>query len=83
MRQLDKGSTADDEAALLHIVCAHGAKFFVMTMNGDQPPDPDLLGAAGNQWAKRAEYLLLTNFGKITVQRLMVFSPVSIFLDCR
>lgn len=26
MRQLDKGLTTDDESALLHIVCAHGAK---------------------------------------------------------
>jgi hypothetical protein len=28
--------------------------------------------AAGNQWAKKAEYLMLTNFGKVSVQRLMV-----------
>lgn len=26
MRQLDKGFTTDDESALLHVVCAHGAK---------------------------------------------------------
>jgi hypothetical protein len=26
MRQLDKGFTTDEESALLHIVCAHGAK---------------------------------------------------------
>lgn len=26
MRQLDKGFTSDDESALLHIICAHGAK---------------------------------------------------------
>lgn len=27
MRQLDKGFTLDDESALLHIICAHGAKY--------------------------------------------------------
>lgn len=27
MRQLDKGFNSDDESALLHIVCAHGAKY--------------------------------------------------------
>lgn len=26
MRQLDKGLSSDDESALLHIICAHGAK---------------------------------------------------------
>lgn len=70
MRQLDKGNPADDEAALLHVVCAHGAKFYVLTQNEKQP-DEALLSAAGNLWASRAEQLLLGNFGKITVQRLM------------
>lgn len=27
MRQLDNGFSSDDEAALLHIICAHGAKY--------------------------------------------------------
>ena len=26
MRQLDKGVASDDESALLHMICAHGAK---------------------------------------------------------
>jgi hypothetical protein len=27
MRQLDNGFNSDDESALLHIICAHGAKY--------------------------------------------------------
>ncbi|OAA64151.1 Fungal transcriptional regulatory protein [Akanthomyces lecanii RCEF 1005] len=71
MRQLDKGLTTDDESALLHIVCAHGAKFHALSVVGDHASDTSLISAAGNQWAKRAEYQLLANFGKISVQRLM------------
>lgn len=49
------------------------SRFYVLTQN-EKAPDAVLLSAAGNQWAKRAEYLLLANFGKITVQRLMVIN---------
>lgn len=38
----------------------------------DQPPGVSLLRLAGNQWAKKAESLLLNNYGKVSVQRLMV-----------
>ncbi|PHH88472.1 hypothetical protein CDD83_7498 [Cordyceps sp. RAO-2017] len=73
MRQLDKGLVSDDESALLHIICAHGARFLVLSscLQGDLTPPPAVLRTAGNQWAKRAEYLLLANFGRISVQRLM------------
>ncbi|ATY65349.1 Fungal transcriptional regulatory [Cordyceps militaris] len=71
MRQLDKGLTTDDESALLHIVCAHGAKFYALSLVGSRSSNTGLITAAGSQWAKRAEYLLLANFGKISVQRLM------------
>ncbi|KAJ6441592.1 fungal transcriptional regulatory protein [Purpureocillium lavendulum] len=74
MRQLDRGFASDDESALLHIICAHGAKFLLLGSGaGDltPPPPPAGLRGAGNQWARRAEYLLLANFGKISVQRLM------------
>ena len=75
MRQLDRGFASDDESALLHIICAHGAKFLLLGSGaGDltPPPPPVGLRGAGNQWARRAEFLLLANFGKISVQRLMV-----------
>lgn len=39
---------------------------------GDVSAPPTFLKNAGNQWAKRAEFLMLANFGKISVQRLMV-----------
>ncbi|GJN78162.1 hypothetical protein PLIIFM63780_001655 [Purpureocillium lilacinum] len=74
MRQLDRGFASDDESALLHIICAHGAKFLLLGSGaGDltPPPPPVGLRGAGNQWARRAEFLLLANFGKISVQRLM------------
>ncbi|GAB0146342.1 hypothetical protein EsHS_00006749 [Epichloe bromicola] len=72
MRQLDKGFSSDDESALLHITCAHGAKFLALTAGqGDFTAPPSWLKNAGNQWAKRAESLMLANFGKISVQRLM------------
>ncbi|PHH60613.1 hypothetical protein CDD81_1403 [Ophiocordyceps australis] len=72
MSQLDKGLTSDDESALLHVICAHGAKFLVLgSAQGDETPPPAALHAAGNQWAKRAEFLMLANFGRISVQRLM------------
>lgn len=77
MRQLDRGFASDDESALLHIICAHGAKFLLLGSGaGDltPPPPPVGLRGAGNQWARRAEFLLLANFGKISVQRLMVSS---------
>ncbi|KAJ4260658.1 hypothetical protein NW762_007402 [Fusarium torreyae] len=37
----------------------------------DQDAKATLIRAAGNNWAKKAEMLILTNFGKISVQRLM------------
>ncbi|KAK0760919.1 hypothetical protein N5P37_005860 [Trichoderma harzianum] len=72
MRQLDKGFTSDDESALLHIICAHGAKFYVLNQNEHHTSASSFIRLAGNEWAKRAEFLILTNFGKISVQRLMV-----------
>ncbi|KZZ93868.1 Transcription factor [Moelleriella libera RCEF 2490] len=72
MRALDKGFTSDDESALLHIICAHGAKFLVLSAaHGDSSAPAPFVKSAGNQWAKRAEYLMLANFGRISVQRLM------------
>ncbi|CCT69290.1 related to nitrate assimilation regulatory protein nirA [Fusarium fujikuroi] len=71
-RLLDKGFESDDEKALLHIICAQGAKFYALSINlEDQDAKASLIRAAGNNWAKKAEMLVLTNFGKISVQRLM------------
>lgn len=54
-------------------------RFHALSVVGDHASDTNLISAAGNQWAKRAEYLLLANFGKISVQRLMV-SGVLVYL---
>ncbi|KAF7548014.1 hypothetical protein G7046_g8824 [Stylonectria norvegica] len=71
-RQLDKGLEFDDEKALLHIICAHGAKFYALSLEAeDQDAKAGLIRAAGNKWAQKAEYLVLSNFGKISIQRLM------------
>ncbi|RGP75822.1 nitrate assimilation regulatory nira [Fusarium longipes] len=71
-RQLDKGFESDDEKALLHIICAQGAKFYALSVNvEDHDAKAGLIRAAGNKWAQQAELLVLTNFGKISVQRLM------------
>ncbi|KAG5665697.1 hypothetical protein KAF25_009822 [Fusarium avenaceum] len=71
-RQLDKGFESEDERALLHIICAQGAKFYALSINvEDQDAKASLIRAAGNGWAQKAELLVLTNFGKISVQRLM------------
>ncbi|PNY28454.1 transcriptional regulatory protein, partial [Tolypocladium capitatum] len=59
MRQLDRGFTSDDEFLLLS------------SPHVDLTPPPPALRTAGNQWAKRAEHLMLANFGKISIQRLM------------
>lgn len=71
-RQLEKGFEFDDEKALLHIICAQGAKFYALGLDAeDQTAKASLIRAAGNAWAKRAEMLVLTTFGKISIQRLM------------
>ncbi|KPM34860.1 hypothetical protein AK830_g11721 [Neonectria ditissima] len=71
-RQLEKGFEFDDEKALLHIICAQGAKFYALSLNAeDQAAKSSLIRSAGNSWAKKAELLVLTNFGKISIQRLM------------
>ncbi|KAH7308164.1 fungal-specific transcription factor domain-containing protein [Stachybotrys elegans] len=72
MRQMDKGFTTDDENMLLHVICAHGAKFYALSLNQfDQTPSTAFLRAVGNQWAQKAENLLLNGFGQISLQRLM------------
>lgn len=72
MQKLDGGFNSDDDSALLHIICAHGAKFYALSLDQlDQAPSWAYLRAAGNQWAKRAEALLMEDYGKISIHRLM------------
>ncbi|KAM0338420.1 hypothetical protein ACHAPQ_002331 [Fusarium lateritium] len=47
-------------------------RFYALSINvEDQDAKAGLIRAAGNGWAQKAELLVLTNFGKISVQRLM------------
>ena len=47
-------------------------RFHVLNLQqNDQALGVDLLRAAGNQWAKKAEYIMFTSFGKISIHRLM------------
>ncbi|RCI10967.1 hypothetical protein L249_5296 [Ophiocordyceps polyrhachis-furcata BCC 54312] len=81
MHQLDKGGVGSEDescssSALLHIMCAHGARFLLVghCLDGDvaTPPPPTLVSSAGSQWARRAESLVLADLGTISIQRLMV-----------
>jgi hypothetical protein len=48
-------------------------RFHALTLAQNDPSaHGSLQRVAGNQWAKKAESILLGNYGKISVQRLMV-----------
>ncbi len=67
------GLAGPDEAALLQIICAHGAKFCALAYSEAEQAQPaKLVQAAGHEWAKAAEVALMTNYGRITVANLMV-----------
>lgn len=52
------------------------SRFHVLSLKQTDPSiDLAFHRAAGNQWAKKAEYLMLANFGKVSVHRLMVRLP--------
>ena len=49
------------------------ARFHCLSLGqADQLPNPAFVRAAGNQWAKKAEALVLQDYGKPTAQKLMV-----------
>ena len=70
MRRLDSGDTNRDDDALLHIVCAFGA-LFLAAENETRIQTPARTIAAGSQWAKRAQQLILSQLGNIAVESLM------------
>ena len=70
MRRLDAGDADNGDDALLHIVCAMGALFFAVE-SGQHAQSPARIIAAGSQWAKRAQHLILSQLGIITVENLM------------
>ena len=70
MRRLDSGDTNRDDDPLLHIVCALGALFLAVE-NEPRVRTPAHTIAAGSQWAKKAQHLILTQLGNIAVENLM------------
>lgn len=73
MRKLEQGIFSDDEHALLHIICALGAKFYALEFHqrvGSLPQE--VIRSAGRQWAKTAEGMIFADYGRISVHKLMV-----------
>ncbi|KAL1866975.1 hypothetical protein VTK73DRAFT_4444 [Phialemonium thermophilum] len=73
MQQLDRGfNYDDDDNALLYMICAHGAKFYALDYSTNVQRVPSkAIHLAGNEWAKVAERMIFTNYGKISVPNLM------------
>ncbi|OQU94697.1 Fungal specific transcription factor domain-containing protein [Cladophialophora immunda] len=75
MEKLDDDSTESQQGnALLLVVCALGAKFYALS---HRPTTAELDShkhnlEAGNEWAKRALYLLFSNLNAVSVDNLMV-----------
>ena len=71
MQRLDaENAERRDGNALLHIVCALGALFLAAESNVTSISSSNTL-TAGNQWAKRAQQLILAQLGNIAVENLM------------
>ena len=70
MQRLDTEDTSNrEDDALLLVVCAMGALFFAAEHHPTETPASIL--AAGSQWAKRAQELILAQLGDICVENLM------------
>ncbi|KAF2440104.1 hypothetical protein P171DRAFT_457819 [Karstenula rhodostoma CBS 690.94] len=74
MRMLDESLVIDSaNRALLHIMCAHAAKFHVLEYSESTSPLPrEVIQAAGSQWAKIAEEMYFSDYSTISVVKLKV-----------
>ncbi|KIW39257.1 hypothetical protein, variant [Exophiala oligosperma] len=73
MERLDD-DTSESQAnnALLHIVCALGAKFYALQNSGHaERGEYSNVLSAGTEWAKRAASLLFSNLDNVSVENLM------------
>ncbi|KAJ5234742.1 uncharacterized protein N7469_003910 [Penicillium citrinum] len=70
MQRIDEdiGSCRDEES-LLHVICALGAKFLVLNYASQLPPD--IMLAAGNQWAKIAKSRIFIDLDDLSIEKLM------------
>ncbi|KAL5429348.1 hypothetical protein PMIN05_010752 [Paraphaeosphaeria minitans] len=74
MRMLDESLVIDSaNRALLHIMCAHAAKFHVLEYSESTSHLPrEVIQAAGSQWAKIAEEMYFSDYSTISVVKLKV-----------
>jgi hypothetical protein len=72
MQRLDDGSlTEPADRALLHIICALGARFYALDYHqSTNTLSQEIIQHAGSQWAKIAETILFSDYGSISVARL-------------
>lgn len=74
VRMLDEGQLTDpSDQALLHIMCALGAKFYALEWSESfEPLSKDLIQSAGVQWAKIAEEMFFADYSSISITKLKV-----------
>lgn len=74
MRMLDEGQLTDSsDQALLHIMCALGARFYALEHSESLGNlSKDLIQSAGCQWAKVAEEIFFADYSTISITKLKV-----------
>ncbi|KAF3011043.1 hypothetical protein E8E13_011054 [Curvularia kusanoi] len=74
MRMLEEGQLVDTSGqALLHIMCALGARFYALEYSESFAPLPkELIQNAGTQWAKIAEEMFFADYSTISTTKLKV-----------
>ncbi|CAI6309392.1 unnamed protein product [Periconia digitata] len=74
MRMMDEGLFTDNaDRALLHIMCALGARFYALDYSESTAPLPcNRTQNAGGQWAKVAENLFFAEYSTISIVKLKV-----------
>ncbi|KAF2023322.1 hypothetical protein EK21DRAFT_81204 [Setomelanomma holmii] len=74
IRMLDEGQLTDpSDQALLHIMCALGAKFYALEWSESFAPlSKELIQSAGMQWAKIAEEMFFADYSTISITKLKV-----------
>jgi hypothetical protein len=76
IRMLDEGQLVDaSDQALLHIMCALGARFYALDYSESfSPLTKDLIQSAGSQWAKSAEEMFFADYSTISITKLKSWS---------
>jgi hypothetical protein len=74
IRMLDEGQLTDpSDQALLHIMCALGAKFYALDWSESfSPLSKELIQSAGMQWGKIAEEMFFADYSTISITKLKV-----------